>query len=67
MKIVTFDVTSSDLRAQFEREAEERGDSMHLWPAAYYAQVLPKMLKEENGALPKHGEGAFPKRGTVIA
>ena len=66
-RAVTYDVTSSDLRAQFEREAEERGDSMHLWPAAYYAQVAPRLLKEEKGVLPKHGEGAFALRGTVIS
>ena len=63
---VTIDVTASELRAEFEREADERGDTMHLWPADYYAKVAPMLLKAEKGILPKHGENGFAPRGAAM-
>lgn len=65
-RAVNFDVTSSSLRTRFELEAASRGDSMHLWPAEYYAKMAPTLLKSEKGVLPKHGELGFAERGSVI-
>lgn len=65
-RAVNFDVTSSSLRSQFELEAASRGDSMHLWPAEYYAKMAPALLTSERGVLPKHGERGFADRGSVI-
>jgi len=59
---VNYDVTSAALRSRFEPVLAERGDSLHLWPAAYYGEVVAAKIKDT----PRHGVGGMPKRGEVV-
>lgn len=64
-QMANYDVTGARSRASFEPLAAARGDSLHLWPAAYYAQVVSAMLKDEGSERPRHGVGRAPSRGTL--
>ena len=59
-----FDVTEAQSRSVFEPLAAERGDSLHLWPAAYYGQACAKLLAAEK-APPRFGQQGVPARGSV--
>jgi hypothetical protein len=60
-----FDVTGSALRARFEPLLAERGDSLHLWPAAYYGETCAALLAAEKGVRPRFGDRGVPARGSV--
>ncbi|KAL1504048.1 hypothetical protein AB1Y20_010459 [Prymnesium parvum] len=57
-----YDVTSAVSKRSF---TPAPGDSMHAWPAIWYANNVRAILRSEGDVLPYHGIGSAPARGSL--